>query len=126
MIPNELNITLDSAVEKNAELKRAIATEPRNETAVRVRENSRRSVAQRRRARGRRGHRRSRFVRLHPALSRRERQRRDQPVSDGAAERSRPAEDGFPRTENADRDRGHADSDSQTRAGFFAEEHSAR
>src|ERR1700719_1924691 len=28
MIPNELNITLDSAVEKNAELKRAIATEP--------------------------------------------------------------------------------------------------
>ena len=27
MIPNELNITLDSAVEKNAELKRAIATE---------------------------------------------------------------------------------------------------
>jgi DNA polymerase-3 subunit alpha len=28
MIPNELNITLDSAVEKNPELKRAIATEP--------------------------------------------------------------------------------------------------
>jgi DNA polymerase-3 subunit alpha len=28
MIPNELNITLDSAVEKNAELKRAVATEP--------------------------------------------------------------------------------------------------
>ncbi|PYK26636.1 MAG: DNA polymerase III subunit alpha [Verrucomicrobia bacterium] len=28
MIPNELNITLDGAVEKNAELKRAIATEP--------------------------------------------------------------------------------------------------
>src|SRR3979490_3357224 len=28
MIPNELNITLDSAVEKNSELKRAIATEP--------------------------------------------------------------------------------------------------
>src|SRR5882762_3377317 len=27
MIPNELNITLDSAVEKNAELKRAVATE---------------------------------------------------------------------------------------------------
>ena len=27
MIPNELNITLDTAVEKNAELKRAIATE---------------------------------------------------------------------------------------------------
>ena len=28
MIPNELNITLDSAVEKNPELKRAMATEP--------------------------------------------------------------------------------------------------
>ncbi len=28
MIPNELNITLDSAAEKNPELKRAIATEP--------------------------------------------------------------------------------------------------
>ena len=28
MIPNELNITLDSAAEKNSELKRAIATEP--------------------------------------------------------------------------------------------------
>jgi DNA-directed DNA polymerase III (polc) len=28
MIPNELNITLDSAVEKNPELKRAVATEP--------------------------------------------------------------------------------------------------
>src|SRR6266487_4674829 len=28
MIPNELNITLDSAAEKNVELKRAIATEP--------------------------------------------------------------------------------------------------
>jgi DNA polymerase III subunit alpha len=28
MIPNELNITLDSAVEKNSELKRAVATEP--------------------------------------------------------------------------------------------------
>src|SRR5881394_826259 len=28
MIPNELNITLDSAVEKNSELKRAFATEP--------------------------------------------------------------------------------------------------
>src|SRR5438105_14030528 len=28
MIPNELNITLETAVEKNAELKRAIATEP--------------------------------------------------------------------------------------------------
>src|SRR5712672_4873804 len=28
MIPNELNITLDSAAEKNGELKRAIATEP--------------------------------------------------------------------------------------------------
>ncbi|MFN2540556.1 MAG: DNA polymerase III subunit alpha, partial [Chthoniobacterales bacterium] len=28
MIPNELNITLDSAVEKNSELKRALATEP--------------------------------------------------------------------------------------------------
>src|SRR6185312_2787796 len=28
MIPNELNITLESAVEKNAELKRAVATEP--------------------------------------------------------------------------------------------------
>jgi DNA polymerase-3 subunit alpha len=28
MIPNELNITLDAAVEKNAELKRAVATEP--------------------------------------------------------------------------------------------------
>ncbi|MEY2480102.1 MAG: polymerase subunit alpha [Verrucomicrobiota bacterium] len=28
MIPNELNITLESAVEKNSELKRAIATEP--------------------------------------------------------------------------------------------------
>jgi DNA polymerase III subunit alpha len=28
MIPNELNITLDSALEKNPELKRAIATEP--------------------------------------------------------------------------------------------------
>jgi DNA polymerase III subunit alpha len=28
MIPNELNITLDAAVEKNAELKRAITTEP--------------------------------------------------------------------------------------------------
>src|SRR5436305_6978300 len=28
MIPNELNITLDSAVEKNSELKRAITTEP--------------------------------------------------------------------------------------------------
>jgi DNA polymerase-3 subunit alpha len=28
MIPNELNITLDTAVEKNAELKRAVATEP--------------------------------------------------------------------------------------------------
>jgi DNA polymerase III subunit alpha len=28
MIPNELNITLDSAVEKNQELKRAVATEP--------------------------------------------------------------------------------------------------
>jgi DNA polymerase-3 subunit alpha len=28
MIPNELNITLDTAVEKNVELKRAIATEP--------------------------------------------------------------------------------------------------
>ena len=28
MIPNELNITLDGAVGKNAELKRAIATEP--------------------------------------------------------------------------------------------------
>jgi DNA polymerase-3 subunit alpha len=28
MIPNELNITLDGAVEKNAELRRAIATEP--------------------------------------------------------------------------------------------------
>src|SRR6266567_2833446 len=28
MIPNELNITLDSAAEKNSELKRAVATEP--------------------------------------------------------------------------------------------------
>src|SRR5207244_11429271 len=28
MIPNGLNITLDSAVEKNPELKRAVATEP--------------------------------------------------------------------------------------------------
>jgi DNA polymerase-3 subunit alpha len=28
MIPNELNITLDSAVEKNSELKRAVASEP--------------------------------------------------------------------------------------------------
>src|SRR5881227_308178 len=28
MIPNELNITLETAVEKNAELKRAVATEP--------------------------------------------------------------------------------------------------
>src|SRR6266699_1260273 len=28
MIPNELNITLDSALEKNSELKRAVATEP--------------------------------------------------------------------------------------------------
>src|SRR5438445_11426303 len=28
MIPNELNITLDAAVEKNPELKRAVATEP--------------------------------------------------------------------------------------------------
>src|SRR6266487_2400920 len=28
MIPNELNITLDSAVEKNSELKRAVSTEP--------------------------------------------------------------------------------------------------
>jgi DNA polymerase III subunit alpha len=28
MIPNELNITLDSAVEKNSELKRAVTTEP--------------------------------------------------------------------------------------------------
>src|SRR5207247_4958307 len=28
MIPNELNITLDTAVEKNPELKRAVATEP--------------------------------------------------------------------------------------------------
>ncbi len=28
MIPNELNITLDGAVEKNSELKRAVATEP--------------------------------------------------------------------------------------------------
>ena len=28
MIPNELNITLDSAAEKNPELKRAVATEP--------------------------------------------------------------------------------------------------
>ena len=28
MIPNELNITLDSAVEKNSELRRAVATEP--------------------------------------------------------------------------------------------------
>ena len=29
MIPNELNITLESAAEKNAEFKRAIATEPK-------------------------------------------------------------------------------------------------
>ena len=29
MIPNELNITLDSAVEKNPELKRAVATSRR-------------------------------------------------------------------------------------------------
>src|SRR5207247_8795325 len=28
MIPNELNITLDSAIEKNPELRRAVATEP--------------------------------------------------------------------------------------------------
>jgi DNA polymerase-3 subunit alpha len=34
MIPNELNITLDSAVEKNPELRRAIATEPQTKQLI--------------------------------------------------------------------------------------------
>ena len=43
----------------------------------------------------------------------------DQPISDGTAERSRAAEDGFPRVKNLDRDRGHAGVDPQTRSRSF-------
>ena len=71
MIPNELNITLDAAVEKNPELKRAVATEPATRQLfdyAKILEGLSRNAG---RARGRRGHRRSRFIRLHPALPRR-------------------------------------------------------
>ena len=65
MIPNELGITLDSAAEKNSELKRAIATEPQTKQLFEYAKTLR-TFAQRGRACSRRCHRRSRFVRLHP------------------------------------------------------------
>ena len=120
MIPNELNITLASAAEKTPELKKAIATEPATRQLwdyATVLEGISRNAG------------------VHAAgvvigdrdlsdyvpLCRDSKGNGcDQPVRDGAADRSRDAEDGFPRAENADRDRGHGDADPAARAGVFA------
>ncbi len=107
MIPNELNITLAAAAEKTPELKKAIETEPATrqlwEYAGLLEGLSRNAGVH---AAG--------VVIGDRDLSEYVPLCRDSkgndvvtPIRDEPAERSRPAEDGFPRAEDADRDRGH-------------------
>ncbi len=104
MIPNELNITLAVRRREDARFEKSDRERASDATTLGLRDRARRSLAQRRRARRRRGHRRPRSLRLRAALPRQQRHGRDQPVRHGTADRSRDAEDGFPRAENAHRD----------------------
>ena len=107
MIPNELNITLAAAAEKTPDLKKAIETEPATrqlwEYAGLLEGLSRNAGVH---AAG--------VVIGDRDLSEYVPLCRDSkgndvvtPIPDGPAERSRHAQDGFSRVENADRDRGH-------------------
>ncbi len=121
MIPNELNITLASAAEKNPELKRAIETEPETRQLLeyaKILEGLSRNAGVHAAGVVIADRDLSDYI---PLCRDAKGNDVDQPVSDGAAERSRTAEDGFPRLENADRDRGHGQFDSQPRAGFFTQ-----
>ena len=107
MIPNELNITLAAAAEKTPELKKAIETEPATrqlwEYAGLLEGLSRNAgVHAAGVVIGDRDL--SEYV---PLCRDSKGQRRREPVRDGPADRSRDAEDGFSRAEDADRDRGH-------------------
>jgi len=123
MIPNELNITLDTASKDPTQER--VAAEPPTRELFEC-ESSRRVVAQRRRAR--RGVvspiafiRLIRFCRDGP------RQRCDQPVCDGTSQRSRFAGKWISLgLKTADRDRRHANAYSQTRPELFTEEYSTR
>jgi DNA polymerase-3 subunit alpha len=114
MIPNELNITLGSAREKNPELKQAIESEPGTQqlwSYSTVLEGLSRNagihaaggaLAQCGHPCRRSGHRRPRSL-GDSAFGAREGKRGHHPVFDGAPDRPRDAQDGLPRAQDAHR-----------------------
>ena len=107
MIPFDPKMTLEKALNESPDFKRAYDEEEIARSRHRFRHDARGRLASGRcPCRGRRYF-RSRPDRLRAADQGRPRRHRH-PVFDGAARRTRPAQDGFPRPENADRHPGRA------------------
>ena len=110
MIPFDPKMTLEKALEESPDFKRAYDEEEITRQRDRFGADAGRRFAAGGRARGGRGDFGQGPGRLRAADARRPRRHRDA-VLDGAAGRAGPAEDGLPRTEDADGDPGRAEPD---------------